>query len=168
MGGVSFVAILPKPFQTDKVMDELKKGVRDFQKRIRTDFEETVDTWADKPHFVLHNLEVSDKAIVGGVGTKHKVYLFVSGGTKPHTIRPKNAKLLVFFPGFTPKTQPRSLVSGPGSGQHDIPAFAKEVHHPGTEAREYPKQIARLRGADFKRRMQEAMKNAARASGHGG
>ena len=41
--------------------------------------------------------------------------IFVDGGTKPHVIRPKNGKYLVF----------------PGSGGETV--FAREVNHPGTK-----------------------------------
>ena len=59
----------------------------------------------------------------------------VNDGTKPHIIRPKNAKALAFKIGGRV-------------------VFAKVVHHPGTKAQPFLdralREVARARGYSFK------------------
>jgi hypothetical protein len=158
--------ILPKPFKPDALINELKKGVRETQRKIQQDFQGTTEGWKHEVKFTLHNLTVNDKEISGATGTKDKIYRYVSQGTEPHIIRAKPGKTLRFFPGYSAKTRPNSIVSGGGGGQTDVAVFRQEVHHPGNDPRNFPQTIARLRNADFKRRMKEALKiGAKRARG---
>lgn len=63
------------------------------------------------------------------VGTDVEYALFVHEGTKPHTIRPRTARVLVF---------PSSGSPGRGHGTRTAPlVFAREVRHPGTKPRPF-------------------------------
>jgi hypothetical protein len=56
---------------------------------------------------------------------------YVEMGTKPHTIQPRNAKMLSWTTGKRLSGRARS---GKGAGQR---IFAKRVHHPGTKAQPF-------------------------------
>ncbi|WP_202930849.1 hypothetical protein [Campylobacter fetus] len=57
-------------------------------------------------------------------------------GTKPHIIRAKKAKGLVWNGSGYPTSG--ALVGGDGrTSSHGIKAFAKQVNHPGTKAQPY-------------------------------
>lgn len=63
-------------------------------------------------------------------------------GTKPHEIRPVQAKKLKFPSRFTPKTQPNSLRSG--KGYRGGPTIETNlVNHPGIEPRNFSRQLER-------------------------
>jgi hypothetical protein len=100
------------------------------------------------------------------VGTDDEIYGYVNEGTKPHTIWAKNARTLAFPSAYTPKTRPGHMTAGSG-GASGPTVFAAEVHHPGTEARNFDKAIQKEWKPKFKRLMEQAMKTGATASGHG-
>lgn len=98
------------------------------------DLEGAVRTWKHKPGF-----KITRDTDSTSVGTDDKIFGYVDGGTKPHTIRPKK-KRLKFQGGFTAKSRPGSLSSGAG-GKSGGFVFAKVVHHPGTKARHFSKLV---------------------------
>jgi len=73
---------------------------------------------------------------------------------------------MLFFPSqFVPKTQPGIIGSNPGFvGERDT--LTPMVNHPGTEPRNFDKIIQKTWEPKFKRQMEGAMREAARASGH--
>jgi hypothetical protein len=105
-------------------------------KGAEVDFKVTTQTWKHKPVF-----KVESKPGERTVGTDDRIYGYVDEGTAPHIITPKRSKRLVFMAGGRAKTRPRSISSGAGS-PGSTKAFAKVVHHPGTEARDFSKTIA--------------------------
>jgi hypothetical protein len=159
-------AIKPKRFDDKAMTERLRYHAKQVVKEIRKDFEETTKTWQHKVEF-KETVSAGKGAggIIAEVSTTDEIYTYVDQGTKPHIIRPVRAKRLAFPSIFSPKTAPRVLSSGPGQrGPQDT--FAMEVHHPGTEAREFSRTIEVKWTPRFKQRMQEAMKDAAKASGH--
>ncbi|MDI9548188.1 MAG: hypothetical protein QM346_11390, partial [Chloroflexota bacterium] len=92
-------------------------------------------------------------------------YRYVAEGTKPHAIRPKRARMLAFPGTYRAKTTPGVIGSQAGGGSGET-RYASAVAHPGTQAREFHKLIAKKRQSSFKREMEEAMREAARKSGH--
>lgn len=122
---------------------------------VKEEFERTVSTWKEKPTFRL--VKVSKFGY--DVETNNPIYGYVDEGTRPHIIRPKKAKALRFnTSGFKPKTSPRTLVSGSGSPAKPPTAFSQEVHHPGTQARNYTERIAAKSRKRFAKAMQQALK----------
>lgn len=66
-----------------------------------------------------------------------KVYVWVSEGTRPHTIRPKAPGYpLRFQIGYKAKTIPGSL-NPSGGGKFGPEVFAMQVNHPGTKPRKF-------------------------------
>lgn len=85
----------------------------------------------------------------GAVGTDNQIYDYVTRGTRPHLIRPKNGKFLVFGEG-TYKAATRPGVLGARNvgtrlvpkGGVERPIFARRVKHPGTKARGFEELVA--------------------------
>lgn len=100
------------------------------------DFKGATRSWKHKPTFTITRDDESTS-----IGTDSEIFGYVDQGTKRHIIRPKNKKRLRFGAGFSPKTSPGSLASGPGSKSGPM-VYARVVHHPGTKAREFSKQIS--------------------------
>lgn len=161
--------ILPKPLNKDAMMRELRKGVDQFGDVMLADFEATVGSWEHEVKFERKLLDGASgiTGFIMRVYTRDEIYIFVSGGTKPHKIRAKNAPRLVFPTGYTAKTKPGKIESG-GGGSFGPIRSKVEVQHPGTEPRNFPKAIAEARRDLFRKTMLAAMQKAAKASGHGG
>lgn len=148
------------------MMLELKRGMTDVTKAGDKFFRLTVMTWEKKPKF-KREVEIKDISIIGRIYTEDEIYGYVSEGTKgPYKIRPKRAKALVFQSGYTAKTKPGGLFAVTG-GSFGETVHTQEVTHPGIEARDFPKEVAKFIDPYMTGRMQEAMKSAAEKSGHG-
>jgi len=149
-----------------RLLNEVRKAGR----AVKKDFEKTTKTWRHKPKFeVLVSLTGPGPVLL--VGTDDKIYRYVDEGTRPHLIwagiytGKSRKRLLVFNSGFEPKTQPRVIGSSAGA-VFGAKVMRPYVQHPGTEAREFDKTIQRMWESKFKRRMEAAMRQAAKDSGH--
>jgi len=100
-----------------------------------------VKNWNGQPVFQ------STTKIVGGAlvvhckptGPNAQKWIWVSQGTKPHTIKPKNSPVLIFSTGYQPKTKPGNFFAGPGLSEGPT-VVARSVNHPGTEPRNFEKK----------------------------
>jgi hypothetical protein len=160
---VNVVATFPKLFKQDLLFNALMGDFDMIAKSIKADFELTVATWRVKPKF-----ETEITPIPGGhlitVFTEDDIYGWVSRGTKPHTIVPKNAKWLRFAPDFKAKTEPRVIGSTFG-GHFGSDVFKKKVFHPGAEAREFEEEIAKKYGVDAPKLFRDAIHRALGVAG---
>ena len=126
------------------------------------DFQETVKSWKHKVVFKKALISFTSIEIT----TTDEIYGYVDQGTKPHVIRPKRpGGMLAFASAFSPKTKPRVLSSGAGH-VGPVDTFRQEVQHPGTEAREFVDAIFEKWEPAYRKEMEKAMKDAAKASGH--
>lgn len=91
--------------------------------------------------FTVVPMKPDGDTLEGVTGTDSKIYLYVTRGTRPHIIRPKRAKALAFSSRFRAKTAQGYIRSYKG-GRSGKPVFAKEVKHPGTQARGFEEAIA--------------------------
>lgn len=165
-------AIKPQRMRDDRLRLALLNATRRAGTAIRRDFAKTTATWEHKPTFEeIISLTGPGPVIV--VGTDDKIYRYVNDGTRPHPIfagiytGKSNKKALRFAPGSQPKTQPRVIGSTPGAPGSGV-VMTPYVQHPGTKAREFDEEIARIWKIKFKRWMEDAMREAAKESGHGG
>lgn len=143
---------------TYKILGVIAAVNLETAKGIRTDLQKTTRTWK---HKVLFTIKI-DKSGGGEVTvyTDNEIYGYVNYGTKPHIIRPRNAKRLAFYTPFKAKTRVRFLGSGNGLRGKNL-VLSQEVHHPGTEAREWDVVIAEkwqpVHAAKMKRRIEQAV-----------
>lgn len=142
-------------------MRELEDAVRETGHEARDLFKLSASSWEHEPGFNVV-MDIRSNRIAVLVYTDDEIYRYVSRGTKPHIIRPKHAKRLAFNVGYVAKTIPGIIVTrGGGTAGGDL-VFAGEVHHPGTEPRNFPTVIAKEIAPNFKRRMGAAMSKFAR------
>jgi hypothetical protein len=148
MRGMSMVTIKAKAFIPNTPKDpkafskDLELRYRRLSDSIRRDFEKTVSTWEKKPKFSVKRVRDSSGAIIFEASTDNEIYGYVTLGTPPHVIRAKNAPFLSFRYPFGAKTTPNLLTSKAGF-IGDSWAKKQEVQHPGTEARNFHKLIAK-------------------------
>lgn len=127
-------------------------------KKIRADLEKTTKTWKHKVIFTI-KIGSAGSEVQATVQTDDEIYGWVTHGTKPHIIRPRNAKVLRFFTPYGAKTRVRWIGSSKGSRGNRV-VYAKEVHHPGTKAREFHIVIAEKHQAAYSEGMQRRINNA--------
>lgn len=142
---------------------------------MKQDFEKTTDTWEHDVKFTIAST-VKPNGPEVLVGTDDEIYGYVNDGTKRHPIfagifTGKSTKKALSFQwggkgSYRPKTTPRVIgsKSGGSSGPQVVRPF---VQHPGTKGRHFDEVIEKKHKPKFKRRMEKAMSDAAKASGHG-
>lgn len=154
---VTVKVIIPDKLLADsKAMDgAIKNAIEMATTAAKVDFEVTTQTWS---HSV--NFRKEKGATSGKVWTDDEVYSWVNNGTKPHVIVPRRAARLVFAAGgFRAKTSPGKIKSRQGSKGKGI-VFAKRVQHPGTEPRNFDKEIQSKWEKEFPAIAQRAIDSA--------
>lgn len=125
--------ILPSAAKMKKALGNALTGTA---KAIKVDYDVTTQTWTRRPTFTITTPNWYERLIT----TENEIYGYVTGGTRPHIIRPRNAPALSFQwggPGsYSAKTTPRIVASKAG-GSSGPTVYRQEVHHPGTQAREF-------------------------------
>lgn len=125
--------ILPDPA---KLKRAIENSLTATAKAIKVDYDVTTQTWSGRPDFPITTPRWNERIIA----TTSEVYGYVSGGTRPHIIRARNAPALAFQwggPGsYQAKTTPRIVASRAG-GASGPTVYRQEVMHPGTEARAF-------------------------------
>jgi hypothetical protein len=155
--------IRPKRLRDDLMRLTLLNAMREVGREIKRDYETLTATWEHKPRFeILISLRRGTEVLVT---TDDEIYRYVSEGTEEHVILPKEAKALRFREGFVAKTKPGQLISIAGATFGKV-VFAAGVIHPGTEAREFDKAMQKRWEKRFKTRIEKAMREAAKKSGH--
>jgi hypothetical protein len=159
MPNIRCEAIIPKKLVVDR--KRLEKAVENaldlVAENVRVDFEVTTYTWKTKPTFVIATKRGERRVYTGNL-----IYKFVSGGTKPHVIKPKKSKYLVFFGnGFRPKTRVNYIGSNKGHAANRNKQFRKYVIHPGVESRNFEKVIAKKWRKQFPIIMQRSINQEA-------
>lgn len=95
--------------------------------------------------------------IYGEVYTINEIYGYVNDGTDGHIVAPKNKPFLAFQPNYTAKTSP-SRISARAGGAKGGYVYTRKGHYvKGIKAREFDKQIAKLRKESFENDMGEAL-----------
>lgn len=126
-------------------------------KAIEVDFNVTTQTWNHKPDF---KIEHSVGKLEWIISTDDIIYKYVSEGTKPHTIVPKVAKMLVFYTGGRPKSRVGWIGSNKGARGTKGPVRTMEVHHPGTTARKFAEAIKAKWDLEWPRQLDRAIRAA--------
>lgn len=117
--------------------------VKETQRR----FEELTEDWSEKVDWSSDS-RIEGNNIIMETTTHSQIFHFVDQGTEPHII-PKggreNGSLMSFQPDYSPRTRPDSFSTNSGGGVSSGPTvFAREVQHPGIEARNFSGLEARF------------------------
>lgn len=151
--------ITPKKpiFDVPKFEALIAQATRTTVDDIHADYAKTVKTWKHKPTFYA-----TRRGTTWYIGTKDEIYGYVELGTRPHIIAPRNpgGRLHFFRNGFKPKTRPNYIDSYAGMAATKGETYAKIVHHPGTEARNFSKKIAEKREKQFLKLCRDAIRNS--------
>lgn len=104
------------------------------------------------------------KVFIFPAGADKQIWTYVDKGTKPHVIKPKGPGYpLRFKTGYKPKTLPspaRTVFGGGGTTGPEVRAMV--VNHPGTDARNFTKQIAKEMGPEIRAEIENAFRRVAR------
>jgi hypothetical protein len=164
------VTIVTKPIKPGKFDQEafflaLAFTAEETGKDIKKDFEATTKTWKNKPVFVVETA-VGPNSVEVLVDTDDEIYGYVTKGTRPHVILPKKpGGVLVFKSGYSAKTSPGVIGSTQG-GSFGDKVIRAGVIHPGTQARKFDETIEKKWKPIYKRRMEKALSQGAKSSGH--
>lgn len=168
----TFTPILPGPFKYQEIYKRMEAVIRRVTEGVKRDFENTTDSWSDRPKFELR-ITVAPTEIAGVTWTSNMIWRLLSIGTgihgpkhQPYIIRPTNASVLAFSEGYRAKTHPGILGSGTG-GPTGGTVFATVVEHYGVEGRNWPQAAAKKYRPLLLKWGRQAMAEGARASGHG-
>ena len=146
-------AILPSRALAD--FSGLRRVLRNTHRQVveaaRADFHVTTQTWTHQPQFTTNADERG-----GTVETTDQIYGYVSGGTQPHIIRPRRKRVLRFRIGGQAKTIPNEIMSQRGARGRQI-VFARQVRHPGTQARNFDKVIKQKWDREYPAQLQRAI-----------
>lgn len=127
--------------------------------------------WEHKPKFAARKYIEPNRIAVSvyPTGQYANIWFYVNFGTKPHKIAARNAPMLVFpwgGPGsYVSKTlaKPARTVRGGGYVKNPTLQFRKQVNHPGTQAREFTKELAEDFKPEFKKTIENTFREIARA-----
>lgn len=163
MSALVFKEIRPSRLREDTMRLTLLNEMRKVGTGIKASFNETTKTWNRKPVFE------EQISLAGGpqveIYTTDEIYGYVDQGTRPHVIRPVKAKALRFQSGYKAKTIP-GVIGSQNGGSFGDTVFSKGVQHPGNAPRNFSKEIEKIWTPRFKRAMEAAMSQVAKASGH--
>ena len=169
------MAIVAKKIKASKLnLDAMRLALlnpmRDVGKDIEKEYRKITDPWSRTVVFeILRAISKPWETVEVAVLTNDEVFGYLDKGTKgpykiPKTVKP--GKRLAFQTSYSARTAPNSIAShgsGKSSGKWTFPI---QVTHPGIKPRNFSKIIAKKMQPRFKRRMEKAMKEVARASGH--
>jgi hypothetical protein len=156
---MTFKAIIPRiKTNPQKVNRKLIEGMDRYTKLVLKEFQETVQTWREKPSFT-RLVTTSGNKIIGEVSTTNKIYVFVSGGTKGHRVPKSGFANLRFRSQYTAKTSPGRIPSGSGGASGNY-VYSRGHFVKGIKARKFDKQIMDDTEKRFKDYMLNAFENA--------
>lgn len=116
----------------------IQSALNTAQREAEVGYINTVKTWQHDVPFIVRRLSAWERL----VGTDDLIYHYVNHGTVPHDIRPRTpGGILAFQSGYRAKTIPNVAFSRAG-GAFGPTVVAREVHHPGSEARNFDTVIA--------------------------
>lgn len=151
--------IIPKGemFHTAQYNKAVERAGGMSAKAIEVDFHVTTRTWTHQPAFKIVHITGNKE---WEIFTEDPIYGYVSLGTKPHDITPKNARRLVFYrTGFRPKSRAGWIGSNKGKKATKDLTFAKKVHHPGTAARKFAPTIKEKWEVEWPRQLARAIRS---------
>jgi hypothetical protein len=165
---IAFKGIKGKKLNIDAYRLEILNELRKEGTTHRQILARTVTTWKHKPTFeslIGLDRRLGATVITGPTGSDKavKLWQWADEGTKPHTIRAKNAPALSFRTGYTAKSRVGKFTSR-RSRRYGPWRRTKSVRHPGTKAREWTKILTKRRKGPFTQRMIKAMQRAAKKS----
>lgn len=163
MSGVTIEVIKAKKMRVREAMKIVFAAIEEETALHRRELDKTTTGWSSPPIMMTvsgyqGNDYVSNTAPRRGDVDK---WNWTDKGTSAHTIRARNAPMLVFQAGYRARTTPRKFSSGPK--RRSGPTIRKpSVRHPGTKARGWSEELTNRREQPFANRIDRAMMQAAK------
>jgi hypothetical protein len=129
----------------------VREAVEDQQKRMVKALEKATSAW-EKPVDFETNATNDEGATIS---TEDKRYQWVDEGTKPHVIRPRNARMLRWLPGSNVRNEIARRQAR--ADQRDVAMYAKEVKHPGIRPRSFTETVIRKRSRHVYKAIDDAV-----------
>jgi hypothetical protein len=146
------------------MVKELEKTIDSIVKEeLLSYFLRIVADWKHQPEFKVRKVITADgiTIYVYPAGQYKDLWLWVSGGTRSHTIMPKTAGYpLAFRTDYRPRTRPGYKYRGPGESVGPY-VKAKVVEHPGIKPRLFEKHIARFYRPKYRKHLEAALRRGA-------
>jgi len=189
-GTLLWKGIKAQRMQLDKDFQrEVRNAVLRVGRAVVKEYEKTTKTWDDKPRFEFVRDLSSSSAVSIYVGTNDRIFNMVDEGTKGDylilpshkarirvsgrsVVRSKSGgivsstPMLVYQVDFISKSVPNKLISR-GGGKFGAWTFRPFTIHPGVEARNFSKEVAKDYQPRFKAELEQVIRDFARSSGHG-
>lgn len=152
----------------DVYRGEIEREMLKTSYDVRKNFEAIVSDWRHKPRFEVipkitrHRIQITIKPTDTEFGW---IFDWVDYGTRPHRIMAKNVPYLKFRWPYFPRTSPRPgrfQISSGGGTYGPNWATKRSVRHPGTEPRNFSKQLAEYWKKEARRRIDRAIARARR------
>lgn len=157
---MAFEPIVPRQMKVDKLLEEMRNGVKKQAGFSNVQFGLTYKTWQHKPTFKEEfdesKKEMAGSALTSGEGSSQNPYPFITKGTSVRFARMTD--------NFSPKTTKRTI--GSSSGKGGVLYIDKRRPLPGIEAREFEEEIAKREQPKFRKRMEKSIGVGAKKSGH--
>jgi len=160
-------SIVPKSLSKIKnvrlaILNELRAEGREECKML----EQTTAHWhGDKPKFTqIISFAGGDASLLVGPGgsmTGSQKWVWLDEGTRPHDIKPRKARFLVFRTGYTAGSTPGTFATRASSTSGEV-ARAKLVHHPGVKARGWSVLLLKERYKPFRERINKVVQEIAK------
>jgi len=169
MPQVLFRPIKAQPPNWQAFYDEIARTMdAEVKPALLAYFEKVVKSWANAPEFkAKKKITRTEMSVsVTPAGTNADIWRYVSGGTRPHIIRPKGKYPLRFqwggYGSYKARTSTSGGYRGPGRVIGGEQVRFMQVNHPGNKARNFERHIARWYAPVFRRTMKNAMARAMR------
>lgn len=144
-------AIKPTANWSAPMLAALDKALERMRPLIEFDLRAITATWK---HRVKWTVKKGSNYIQWE--TTDPPFIYLELGTRPHAIRARRAKALKFQAGYSAKTTPGVLGSGPG-GPFGETLFRPSVMHPGTKPRKWIDKIKEREQPQFERIVREEL-----------
>ena len=166
MPTVLWKAIKPQRFKAAAIQKAVEHEAKMIADEVYLDFLLTVSKWSRQPKFDKL-IQVGPESVEILVGTDNEIYRYVSGGTRDHYVPKTGVARMAFRPEYTAKTMPGLITSRSGGASGDLIVRTGRWKVSGIEPRKFEETIGKKWQPRFKKRMVDALKKGAKASGHG-
>jgi hypothetical protein len=164
MPQVLFTVIKAKPINWQAFSDEISRTLdSEVKPDVLAYFQRVTKSWKHQPDFRAVKKVTPEAVSVGvvPVGPNADIWRYVSQGTRPHIIMPRNSKALRFpwggYGSYKARTTTSGGYNGPGRVIGGKTVHLMRVNHPGNKGRHFEQHIARWYAPQFRRTMKNAV-----------
>ncbi|MFZ9755850.1 MAG: hypothetical protein ACO3DK_07455 [Bacteroidia bacterium] len=135
------------------VQDSVRKEIKNQQRETVRELKRETSYWKRAAVFDIN--ETDEGATIS---TNDPRYTWVDEGTKPHVIRPRNARVLRWLPGSRVRNEiaRRNAMAD----RSDVAQYASSVNHPGIRPRNFTDTVLRRREKKAEKSISQVLEKA--------